>query len=349
MLKYPIEIGADALQKLQQYLFKSRYSQIMVLVDNNTHEHCYPILKPYLPEHQLCEVPAGEIHKNIETCTHIWQKLTDCSFDRKGLMINLGGGVIGDMGGFAAGTYKRGIDFMQVPTTLLSQVDASVGGKLGIDFQEYKNHIGLFKDPNGVYIYADFLKTLSNRELLSGFAEVIKHHLIADRDRWGSLARTTDVRQLDFDEIIQHSVDIKADIVRIDPFERGARKALNFGHTIGHAIESHLLKTDRPLLHGEAIAIGMIAEAHISYQRKLLSELELQQLTGFFLKHYPKATIPKEALHAIFYRMKNDKKNIAGQIMCTLLKGIGTFVVNVPIDEVEVMEAMDYYEQFRIN
>ncbi len=344
MIKYSIHIGDDALEKLQAYLRRQQYTNILVLVDKLTYKYCYPLVQPYLPKHELCEIIAGEIYKNIDTCTNIWQKLTETNFDRHSLMINLGGGVIGDMGGFAAATYKRGIDFVQVPTTLLSQVDASVGGKLGIDFQDFKNHIGLFKDPNGVFIYPDFLKTLPDNELLSGFAEVIKHHLIADANGWRSLTRVSDVRSQDFDTLIRHSIDIKADIVNIDPFEKGARKALNFGHTIGHAIESHWLKSETSLLHGEAIVIGMLAEAHIAYKRNVLSEFELRQMSLYMLQHYPKVDLNMDDISAIFQRMKNDKKNQSGQIMCTLLKGIGTFLVNIAIDEQEVIAALNYYQ-----
>ncbi|RMG20209.1 MAG: 3-dehydroquinate synthase [Bacteroidetes bacterium] len=343
MLTYPIHTGERALRQLEQDLRQKQYEQIMVLVDTHTHEHCYPLLRELLPEHELCVIKPGEIYKNLDTCTIIWQKLTQANFGRRSLMLNLGGGVIGDMGGFVAGTYKRGIDFIQLPTTLLSQVDASVGGKLGIDFMEFKNHIGLFLDPQAVYIYPPFLHTLPQRELLSGFAEVIKHHLIANREGWQQLRNTTEVRSLDLKALIEHSIDIKSRIVELDPQEKGARKALNFGHTIGHAIESHYLHSPHPLLHGEAIAIGMVTEAHIAFRRKLLSASELAEIHQFIARFYPKFTIPTQDFDAIFARMANDKKNMLGQILCTLLKGIGTFLINIAISKEEVFAALNYY------
>jgi len=317
----------------------------LVLVDENTGRDCYPLIQTHLPEHQCFEITAGEIHKNLDTCQMVWQKMTDLNFDRKGIMLNLGGGVIGDMGGFIAGTYKRGIDFIQIPTTLLSQVDASVGSKLGIDFNGYKNHIGLFQNPVGVYIDPAFLKSLSDRELRSGFAEVIKHHLIADKGAWQKLKVQKDSKQWDFAELIDHSVKIKAGIVEQDPFEQGARKALNFGHTIGHGIESHFLETDKPLLHGEAIAIGMLTESFIAFQRGLLTEEEFLEIENYLQAVYQAYPFSSTHFDAIYKRCLNDKKNINQQIMCTLLEGIGKFLVNQAIQREEVLAALAYYQQ----
>lgn len=346
MQNYPIHIGSHALTQLQEDLARQAPSSVLVLVDEHTRAHCYPLLQPLLPEHALCEIRAGEIHKNLQTCSQIWQDLTDAHFDRKGLVINLGGGVIGDMGGFAASTYKRGIAFVQVPTTLLSQVDASVGGKLGIDFHGYKNHIGLFRDPRAVYIYPEFLYTLPKRELRSGFAEVIKHHLIADGKGWESLRQTRELTSLDFEAIIRHSVTIKQEIVDLDPEEKGARKALNFGHTIGHAIESEYLERPDAFLHGEAIAIGMVGEAFIAHQRDLVGEEELMGLTSFIYQHYGHHPLEPALFEAIYQRMINDKKNQDGQILCTLLKGMGTFLINISIERQEVFDALHYYNRY---
>ena len=345
MLTYPVHIGADALTRLQEDLVQRPYSQVLVLVDENTGTHCYPLLAPLLPAHVRVEIPAGEIHKTLDTCTRVWRALTQQHFDRKSLVINLGGGVIGDMGGFIAGTYKRGISFVQVPTTLLSQVDASVGSKLGIDFEGFKNHIGLFLDPQAVYIWPDFLKTLPAREVVSGFAEVIKHHLIADREGWQQLVLAKSVEDMDFAALCRHSVEIKTRIVVSDPREAGARKSLNFGHTIGHAIESHFLNTpDLPqLLHGEAIAIGMIAEAFISWRKGLLAASELQAITGYIHPFFCPVHIPPTALAPILSLSLQDKKNRGGQVMCTLLDGIGGFRVDQLVDAAEMLEGIGYY------
>lgn len=236
------------------------YSQLAVIADTETFQYCYPKISSYLPDHQVIVIPADERHKHLGTCQLVWQKLTEAAFDRKGLVLDLGGGVVGDLGGFCAATYKRGIDFIQLPTTLLSQVDASVGGKLGIDFQGFKNHIGVFTQPKAVWVYPGFLDTLPPSEIRSGFAEVIKHALIADAGAWKSLLAWDRLPQ-DWNSIIPHSIHIKDKVVEADPTEKGLRKILNFGHTIGHAVETYFLdKGDRRLLHGEAIALGMIAE-----------------------------------------------------------------------------------------
>ena len=347
----PVIIGNHALDKLSAFLQEKQYSQILVIVDENTHSHCYPHLKETLPPHYLCEISAGEIHKNIDTCQQLWAIMTERKLDRKGIVLNLGGGVIGDMGGFVASTYKRGIHFIQIPTTLLAQVDASVGGKLGIDFHGYKNHIGLFKEPQGVYIFPPFLDTLPKPELLSGFAEVFKHHLIADREAWKELVHITNLDQLDFGALIRHSVDIKAGIVAQDPFEQGPRKALNFGHTLGHAVETHFLQsTTLPtLLHGEAVAIGMVGESYISWKRGLLSLEEREEIIRFYQRLYSPVLIEAPEWPAIYEHALQDKKNQTGKILCTLLDKIGGFKVNQHITREEFMEALNFYHQTCVN
>ena len=345
MIEYPIHTGTDALEKLSLWLKSQTYSQIVVLVDENTREHCYPLLKPMLPRHSYIEISSGEVNKNLDTCTRIWEFMTEGALDRQALMINLGGGVIGDMGGFVAGTYKRGIDFVQVPTTLLSQVDASVGSKLGIDFQGFKNHIGLFRDPQGVYIYPLFLTTLSDRELASGFAEVIKHHLIADKEAWKSLKSQTQIRHLDFEQLIRHSINIKSQIVESDPFEKGPRKALNFGHTVGHALESFKLESTYPLLHGEAIAVGMICESYLSFQRGYISEQDISGISQYILHIYPKVAVQKDHFTAISSLAINDKKNRQGKILCTLLNQLGDFLIDQEIGEKEITQSLDFYRK----
>ncbi len=346
MLEYPIIVGEHSLQLLKDFLQLKNYSKIFVLVDTHTHQHCYPLLLPYLPEHVVYEILPGEQFKHISTCVNIWEALTVHQFDRRGLVINLGGGVIGDMGGFVASTYKRGIDFVQLPTTLLAQVDASVGGKLGIDFNSYKNHIGLFINPKGVYINPNFLKTLPENELISGFAEVIKHHLIADTTAWKALINELNIHSQDFAKLIQHSIEIKSRIVEEDPKEHGSRKALNFGHTLGHAIESLFLEREElpTLLHGEAIAIGMIGESYISYTRSKITQQELEEITTYIQHFYSWVSIPSEAYFEIYTKMMQDKKNQKGKILCTLLKGIGKFEVNQEIYENEIESALTYYQ-----
>jgi len=343
MVNYPIHIGETALPQLAHHLQVSSYSRIIVLVDEQTLAHCYPLLQPHLPEHTLIQITSGEAYKNLETCSYIWQEMTTLALDRKAVMLNLGGGVIGDMGGFVAATYKRGISFIQIPTTLLSQVDASVGGKLGIDFQGLKNHIGMYKEPEGVFIVPEFLKSLPYEELRSGFAEVIKHHLIADRTNWQALKELTVLAPAHMQALIQHSVAVKSKIVESDPQEQGLRKALNYGHTIGHAVETHFLNAGHPILHGEAVALGMIAESYLSYERGFLSKTELEEIESYLRKMYPHVNVASSSYEAICALALQDKKNLDGRIMCTLLEGIGRVKVNQEIKGEDIISALTYY------
>ncbi|GAA0188341.1 3-dehydroquinate synthase [Fulvivirga kasyanovii] len=339
-----IIITDKAPETLNDILSKENYSKIAILVDENTLANCYPLLEGNLPQHTLIEIKSGEINKNLDTCTYVWQALTDQSFDRKSLLINLGGGVIGDLGGFCAGTYKRGIDFINIPTTLLSQVDASVGGKLGIDFNGFKNHIGLFQEPKNVIIDRSFLKTLPEREIRSGFAEVIKHHLIADKTGWQGL-KNHRFNELDWSTLIPHSVQIKHKIVTEDPHEGGLRKALNFGHTIGHAIESYLLNNDKGILHGEAVAAGMICEAYLSYKRKLISETELNEIIQFIQSIYEKITLSDADREEVCGYLMQDKKNRGNSVLAALLNGVGNVVWDQELNRQESLDSLVFYDK----
>ena len=335
----------DNLAETLPAFFRSvTFSQVGVVVDENTERDCYPLVQTLLPAHTVCTIRSGERHKNLSTCTHLWKWMTEARFDRKALLINLGGGVIGDMGGFCAATYKRGIRFINLPTTLLAQVDASVGGKLGIDFQGYKNHIGLFQEPLQVMIYPEFLKTLPGNELRSGFAEVIKHSLIADADYW-PLVRQTPLEEQDWAKVITHSVQVKADVVAQDFREGGLRKILNFGHTIGHAVESFYLDTDQHLLHGEAIAVGMIAETFLSEKYTGLPATQAQEIVSFLLKTYGHRFIPEEVMDRMVELARQDKKNNQSVIQCTLLEKIGMATFDVPITPEDIKGALAYYNE----
>ena len=229
--------------------------------------------------------------------------------DRHSLVINIGGGIIGDMGGFAAATYKRGIAFIQMPTTLLAQVDASIGGKLAVNFKSIKNNVGVFRHPETVIIDTKFLKTLSDRELASGYAEVIKHALIADKKLWKKLLKINDLRAVNWGKLLPQAIEVKNKIVAIDPFEKKERKALNFGHTIGHALESIFMKTKNPLLHGEAVAIGMICESYLSHKKGSLTKKELLKITNFINRFYKKRKISLKQIVKAQALVKHDKKN----------------------------------------
>jgi 3-dehydroquinate synthase len=335
---------APIADSLAAFLSDKSYSKIIVLTDNNTHKHCYPVLKTLLPKHISVRVFAGEAHKNIGTCLQIWEAMTHAELDRHALMINLGGGVIGDMGGFCAATYKRGIDFIQIPTTLLSQVDASVGGKLGIDFQGFKNHIGVFTQPKSVLIDQQFLKTLPVRELRSGFAEVIKHCLIADADKWNEI-RLIDFEDQNWPELIAHSVEIKKKIVTQDPTEKGIRKILNFGHTLGHAVETYFLSkpTDQRLLHGEAIAAGMVMEAFLGYRKKMIDLQTLERIEEFIFSVYGKVCLEVTDTPKLIELARQDKKNKDGQLRFSLLENTGSCAFDIAVTNTEIRQAIEYY------
>jgi 3-dehydroquinate synthase len=328
---------------LEGYLQGKQYSAICIIVDQNTEKHCFPLFSDLFENPLVISIPAGEKEKNLRTCEIIWQKMTDYQLDRKALVINLGGGVIGDMGGFCAATYKRGLDFIQIPTTLLSQVDASVGGKLGIDFNSFKNHIGVFQEPKAVLIDTTFLKTLPQEEIRSGFAEIIKHCLIADKEKWEDL-KTKPFQDQNWTDLVAHSIAIKSRITQEDPKELGLRKILNFGHTIGHAIESYYLEIpDKRLLHGEAIGIGMIAEAYIAYKKGYINKDELEDIKLYILSVFKKIEIFEFDIEKLIPLTMQDKKNENKKIQCTLLEKIGEANFNNPINYNEIKEAINFY------
>ncbi|MGC4023496.1 MAG: 3-dehydroquinate synthase [Cyclobacteriaceae bacterium] len=293
------------------------------------------------PDFHPIEVQAGEEHKNLETCKLIWQNLTDLNFDRHSLLIVLGGGVLGDMGGFCAATFKRGIDFLLVPTTLLSQVDASIGGKLGIDFSHFKNHIGVFKDPKATLISTVFLKTLPERELRSGFAEVIKHCLISDKRMWEVIS-SKNLHHQDWETLVAHSIDFKKSVTDKDPTEKGLRKVLNFGHTIGHALESYFLAEGNRIFHGEAIAMGMIMESFIAKEKRMLSEPELTKITEYIITIFEKQEMPWGD-SALIQLTKQDKKNKGNEILMALPQGIGQAQWDIAVSEEELENSFDFY------
>lgn len=347
MLPDNILFSSDPANDLRSFLQKKNYSQVGVLVDENTQQHSYPLIREGLPPHFVIPVKSGEEQKNLTTCTTIWQAMTDRAMDRHACLIVLGGGVLGDMGGFCAATYKRGIDFILIPTTLLAQADASIGGKLGIDFNHYKNHIGVFQQPALTLLYAGFLKTLPYAELRSGFAEVIKHTLIADKAMWEVISKKP-LETQDWDALIRHSVAFKARITQEDPKEKGLRKILNAGHTIGHALETYLLGAGRRVLHGEAVAVGLITEAYIGRQRNLITEEDFKRLCAFLLKIYGKVNFREEEQEAIAGVALQDKKNKGNTILSVLPDGIGSAKWDYEISLDEVKGALSFYRSLQM-
>lgn len=340
---------APLTESLPAFLSSHDFSDIAVIADNHTFRFCYPDLKALLPKHTLIRIKSGEEQKHIATCELIWDALTRANFDRHALVLNLGGGVIGDMGGFCAATYKRGIAFAQLPTTLLAQVDASVGGKLGIDFRGFKNHIGVFQQPDAVLIDPAFLSTLPERELRSGFAEIIKHCLIADAAMWEEIRRR-DLDEQDWSTLVAHSVAVKKRIVAQDPTEKGLRKILNFGHTLGHAVETYFLNQPRKrLLHGEAIAVGMIAEAFIAFQKKMFDQELLSATEEYIFSVYGNVKLSDEDIEPILALTLQDKKNRGSQVRMALLDGPGSCAYDIPVTAAEMRKGLEFYRGLNKN
>ena len=326
---------------LSKIIKSGNYSKVAFLLDTNTLNHCFNRISNSIDfQYEKILIDDGEENKNLETSKKVWDKLIEYKFDRKSILINLGGGVICDLGGFVASTFMRGIDFINIPTTLLSQVDASVGGKLGIDYKNIKNIIGVFKEPNKVIIDTNYLNTLSERELKSGYAEVIKHCLIRDKIMFDKIYNL-EWTDIDWDFIINHSIKIKSDIVKKDIKENGLRKILNFGHTIGHAIETTYLNKLDKFLHGEAIAIGMICEAYISNNFNKLRNDELEKITNYIRKVFNLSKV--EYYDEIIKNAYFDKKNLSDKIRISSLKGIGNCEYDIVINEDIIIQSLDYY------
>ncbi len=340
----PIFYKNDGFNQLNKFLKKTNYSSLFVLIDENTQLFCLPTLKKQLVlPFTFIPIRAGEKHKNLKTCQILWDELARLGADRNSILINLGGGVITDMGGFVAATFKRGMRFINIPTTLLGMVDAAIGGKTGIDFQHLKNQIGLFAKAEMTLIYPNFLDTLAPRELHSGLAEVIKYGLIDTNTIWEYI-KSLDTNSISIDEnIIKKSAQLKEQIVKQDPTEKGIRKTLNFGHTLGHAIETHFMSKPKKqqLLHGEAVAIGMILAVSLSSQTQGFPTAN--EIAKIITSIYPKVTFTTEDYPIIFDLLKHDKKNVNGQLNFVLLQAIGKPVINCQVTENEIMKAFTFY------
>jgi 3-dehydroquinate synthase len=307
----PVFIGSWS-DNFPQWLESQSYSSVFILADTHTATHCLPALRTQSA--LLCVIEPGEQQKNLHTCEKIWQQMMSAGLDRKALVVNLGGGVVGDMGGFCAATWKRGVDFVQAPTTLLSMTDAAIGGKTGIDFWGLKNAIGVFQQPKAVFIDPVFLKTLPERELCSGFAEVIKHALIGDPALWSRINNLSALPPGSdtafWTEVLLDSVAVKVRVVTEDPHEKGLRMLLNFGHTIGHAVESYFLESPDPLTHGEAIAIGMECE--------LYGDARQEMAATCLRRFFPQRHLPETAFARLWELMLQDKKNASGVVRMAL-------------------------------
>ncbi|MBQ4819171.1 3-dehydroquinate synthase [Aquimarina sp. MMG016] len=343
-----VYFNEECYSQLNTYLSETNHSKIFILVDSNTHENCLSLFMSKIEgeyDIEVIEIEPGEIHKNIETCRGIWNVLSELGADRKSLMINLGGGVVTDLGGFIACTFKRGINYINVPTTLLAMVDASVGGKTGVDLGNLKNMVGIISESEMVLIDSAYLATLPVNQMCSGFAEMLKHGLIQDREYWEKIRDLSKLELEDLDQMIYDSVVIKNNIVFEDPTEQNIRKYLNFGHTLGHAIESfYLTHPEKPtLLHGEAIAIGMIMEAYLSVETLSLTTEELEDISEVILATFPKVDIAPEDYQSITDLLIHDKKNEKGNIYFVLLNTIGEAKYNCTVSDALIMKSFEYY------
>lgn len=345
---HPLLMGEHALPHLDRWLKQhARPGQLFVLGDENTMQQCLPELLaavPSLREAHNLSVRSGEQSKDIETCRALWAHLAEHLADRHAVLVNLGGGVITDLGGFVASTYKRGIRFIHVPTTLMGMVDAGIGGKTAIDLQGIKNLVGAFADPVATYIHPPFLRTLGKREVLNGVAEMVKHGLVLDQEHWNQVRRAHlhDLHALE--PLIFRSAELKAGVVSADPREHGPRKQLNFGHTIGHALEAFALEQpQRALLHGEAVAIGMVCAAWLSWRMDLLDRDRMNAVEEHLMGLFPRYRLQEADAHRIIELMRHDKKNAGVAFGFTLLTGIGSAHVGVPVTAAQVAEALEHY------
>ncbi len=332
--------------QLNHFLEELNSSKIFILVDENTHKYCLPVLLGNLETDipfEIIEIESGEELKTIETATQLWEILSEFEADRKSLILNLGGGVITDLGGFVASTYKRGIKFINIPTTLLGMCDASIGGKTGIDHQFLKNIIGTFAMPEKIFVYPEFLETLPFSELRSGFSEMLKHGLIADENHWKDLISIENLSPENIFPFIETSMKIKQQVVEKDFKEENIRKNLNFGHTIGHALESLFLQKENPILHGEAVAMGMICETHLAFLEKLISEKDADLVIKNIRKFFPDISIENFSDEEILSLMMNDKKNTAGKINFSLITEIGNCVYDFKCTQENILKSIEYY------
>ena len=325
------------------------HDKLFILVDEHTHELCLPLISGFdcLKNAHIITIGPEDIHKNLETLAHVWKELGDQGATRHSLMINLGGGMVTDLGGFAASTFKRGIQYINIPTTLLAMVDASVGGKTGINFNGLKNEIGVFSPAEYVLIDTEFLKSLDSHNLLSGYAEMLKHGIISTTEHWAELLNF-DLNQIDYkalQQLVAHSVSIKEDIVEKDPFEKNIRKALNLGHTVGHAFESLALENNRPVLHGYAVAWGIICELYFSFIKVGFPKDKLRQTIQFIKENYGVLPFDCKQYDRLYEFMTHDKKNSAGIINFTLMGEIGDIRINQSANKEEILEILDFYRE----
>lgn len=347
MKKQEVIICHNWQTNIKEAIQKCAHDKLFILADEHTYSLCMPIIRDIEAVKEAKEIIIGaeDSHKTVETLAHVWSELSNHGATRHSLLINLGGGMVTDLGGFAAATFKRGLSYINIPTTLLAMVDAAVGGKTGINFNGLKNEVGVFCPAESVLIYGEFLRTLDSKNLFSGYAEMVKHGLISTKKHWASLL------QFDFDKIdytllqglIAESVEIKREVVTQDPYERGIRKALNLGHTVGHAFESLALERNKPLLHGYAVAWGLVCELYLSHTKVGFPSDKLRETIQFIKSSYGVFSFDCKAYERLYEFMTHDKKNEGASINFTLLSDIGDIKINQTATKEEIFEMLDFY------
>ena len=348
-MKQKVVISGNLERDLVNAISECEHDRIFVLTDETTQQLCWPKIKNFkaLKNSTPIIIKATDTHKNLDTLSQVWQALSNGGATRHSLMINLGGGMVTDLGGFAASTFKRGIDFINIPTTLLAMVDASVGGKTGINFGGLKNEIGVFSDSRFVIINTQFLDTLDHDNICSGYAEMLKHGLISDERTWAELMTfdldTPDLSQLQ--RMVAESIKVKERIVEADPHEHGIRKALNLGHTMGHAFESFAMRRSTPILHGYAVAYGLISELYMSARKTAFPTDRMHQTVRFIRENYGTFNITCDDYPTLIELMHHDKKNTSGIINFTLLGNVGDIRINQTANEEEIKEALDFFRE----
>lgn len=344
--------GTELQDLFNKHVLKAGYSRIFILTDSNTATYCLPRLNelvvfPVQPV--VLQIPAGESHKHIASCMDLWRELAAKGADRSSLLINLGGGVITDLGGFVASTFKRGFDFINIPTSLLAMVDAAIGGKTGVDLDGLKNQVGVISQARAVFIDTTFLKTLPKREFFAGLAEMLKHGLIASPEHWNQLkGLQSDSHELE--RLIWDSIMIKKDITEKDPTEKGLRKTLNFGHTIGHAVETYFLNQkpeDQQLLHGEAVAVGILTEAILSSKMLGFPSTQLDEIATTIIPLFPQPRFSDDDIRSIMALLVHDKKNRDGKTLFVLLAELGKAVIDQEVPEAYTRDALKDYSKMQ--
>lgn len=351
MSKQKIIICKELEEDLKTVISSHKFDKLFILTDNHTSRHCLPLTKNIDFIHHASEITIGveDTNKNLDTLAYVWSELSQRGATRHSLLINLGGGMVTDLGGFAAATFKRGIQFINIPTTLLSMVDAAVGGKTGINFNGLKNEIGAFAPASEVIIDSEFLKTLDYENIMSGYAEMLKHGLISNYDNWKELIQFDFSKDIDYKSLqtlIGKSVGIKENVVEQDPFEKGIRKSLNLGHTVGHAFESYSLRGKNHSLHGYAVAWGLVCELYLSHIRAGFPSDRLRQTVTFVKEHYGKLGFTCKDYETLYELMTHDKKNeSANSVNFTLLSDVGEIKINQIVSKQEIFESLDFYSE----